>query len=112
MRKHLTTTRDNQRDVVMLLVRVEFANFIRDRRHGRQTWQLTMPPETIDEQFFSKLISGVVAGFSNTVGVERQQISRTKFAIRDGAVPVAKQTEQRSRRLQPFTISILPEHES
>jgi hypothetical protein len=105
---HFSAFGNNQRDIVVLLVRAELAHFIDDRCNRRLCGLVPMAPQGIDQALVSEFLSRIVERFGDAVGVEYEGVSRAEQAFVDQAIPCLEKAQQGARGIEPFQSAIAP----
>jgi hypothetical protein len=81
------TFRDDQRHVVVLFLRTETANVFVNGGDEISCRPLTMGLQRLDEPSFAELLVLGVEGLGDSIGVDRQKISRKELEFRRPALP-------------------------
>src|SRR5438094_358768 len=68
-----------------------------------------MPPQRLNQTPLSEFLFGIVKGFSDPVGVERERIPRKEQRFRYRAIPFFEEPQYRAGGMKPFNRAIVPE---
>jgi hypothetical protein len=85
--------RDNESDVVVLLVRAEALDLGDGSGEDLRGWQGGVLLQRGDEAFFAELFFGFVEGLGDAVGVEGEDVAGSEVAVDCGGVPLLEEPE-------------------
>jgi hypothetical protein len=94
--------RDNQGDVVMLLLSAEPLDVGNDRGDNGLRGLFAVPPQAFGQTLFSEFFLRVVAGFGDPICVEREDVAGLELAFYRRTGPVFEQSQNRASRVKPF----------
>ena len=93
---------DDERNVVVLLVRAEPLNLIDNSREQLLRRKSAMAAKGGNQALFAKFFVSGVKRFGDAVGVKGKRIARAKNGLADCAIPVLEDAEDRGRGFEPF----------
>src|SRR5215467_5596697 len=94
--------RDDERDVVVLLVRAEALDFVDNGSEQFLRRKGAMAAKRCDKALFAKFFAGGVEGFGDAIGIESQSVARAKIRFADGAIPILEDAKDRGGGFEPF----------
>src|SRR5438067_6005 len=68
-------------------------NVVHNRGQQFLRRQFTMPPQGLNQSFFSKFLSVRVERFGDAVGVERERVAGEEMTFADRAIPVLEEAQ-------------------
>ena len=80
--------RDDQRNVVMLFVGAEPANFVHNGREQLARWKGPVAAQGFHQALFTELFAVRAKGFGDAVGVQGEGVSGIELAFFDLALPL------------------------
>ncbi len=90
----------------MLVVCIEVPNLRRDRFYRALTGLCAVLPKAVDQALLPEFFPISVVGFRDAVGIERKQISGSKFEVSEAALPILEQAEQRTGGLEVMALVV------
>src|SRR5579863_3919316 len=105
----LAAPRQNQRDVVILLMRAELPDLVDNRPDGSARRLTAMPSDRFDQAVLAEFLFCVIKGFGDAIGVENQRVSRTEAALVNRAIPLLKQADHSAGGIEPLDGASAPQ---
>src|SRR5215467_11364579 len=91
----------------MLFTRTEAPNAFHQATQQGVRRQCTMSPQRFDQPLLSELLSCIVKGFSDAIGVECQGVSWPESAFFDCAIPFFEESHRCASGIEPFKLVIV-----
>ena len=103
--------RNDQGDVVALLMGAESLDLVDDQLEQPPGVSLAVPQQRLDQAVLTKFPALIVQRFGDAVCVEHQCVSREELSFLYRAVPISEEPQYGAGGIEPFKGVIAPEEQ-